>query len=74
MKNPQGKNFKTVIFNHEDKAYKYTFKVTDTQFLKKFNEGDVDFLLHYDEPDNTIDVFTGKFGINLSFVYRRQIK
>ena len=71
MKNPQGKNFKTVIFNHEDKAYKYTFKVTDIEFLKKFNEGDVDFILHYDEQGNTIDVFADNLN---EHVYRRGIK
>jgi len=67
----EGKSFKTVIFNYEDKAYKHTFKVKNEEFLLKFTQKNVEFIVHYDEQGNTIDVFTDNLN---NHVYRRLIK
>ncbi len=84
MKNPQGRNFKTVIFNHEDKAYKYTFKVIAPEFWESFGTDNVKFDIHYCEDNNDIIVYEIE-GYNFDFpitdfvrkmfiVHKRQIK
>jgi len=71
MKNPQGKSFKTVIFNYRTEKYKHTFKVKNEEFLLKFTQNNVEFIVHYDEQGNTIDVFADNLN---EHVYRRGIK
>ena len=76
MKNQEGKNFKTVIFNHEDKAYKYTFKVIAPDFWESFDTDNVKFDIHYCEDDNDIVVYEVIEGYNFDFpiVHKRGIK
>jgi len=67
----EGKSFKTVIFNYGTEKYKHTFKVKNEEFLLKFTQNNVEFIVRYDEQRNTIDVFTDNLN---DHVYRRLIK